>query len=121
MQFLFFAGCLTTLLLLDDFLLWHEVVLPYLLGISEKVVYTVYVLLTLTYLIRFRDPIRNSGYGLLLLSGVFFASSVLLDLKLHSSDFKSLTEDGAKLLGIATWSAFHIRTAWLSVTRAVAS
>lgn len=120
--FMVSAGLLTSLLLFDDIFQGHEVMYPKVLGINEIHVFAVYVILTGLYLSFFRNLIVSNCYPLMLLSIIFFTISILVDLFFPRLEFleergiRLVIEDGAKLIGIATWTTFHFRAAWLLCT-----
>jgi hypothetical protein len=108
-----YAAALTGLLLLDDWLLLHDVVLPDLLGVSDVLVYAAYGLAVLVYLVRYRYVLLLGDWPLLLLSFAWFAASIFVDQLDGRVDIPGmyLWEDGAKLFGIASWLLFHGRLA----------
>lgn len=114
--FMLCSGLITSMLLFDDLFLLHEEVLPDHLFIPQKLVFAAYAGLTLTYLFRFKRMILNTEYTLLLLAFGFFGLSVFVDLFVTPEEFliagyhgRHLIEDGLKLFGIVTWSAYFIR------------
>lgn len=121
------AGLVSALLLFDDLYLLHEEIIPERLLIPQPVVLAVYGLVVLGFLYRFRDSILVSDYALLLLAGVFFAGSVLIDVLVSNEEFsifgvvsgRHLIEDGLKLLGIVAWSAYFWRVAHQAVVAAL--
>jgi len=102
--FLFWSGVLTALLTLDDFFLLHEKVIPLLFGIPEKITHIFYGILTLIYLVIFRENILKSYLTILLPAFFFFAVSLILDDFIHSAP--PMLEDGAKLFGVVTWAFY---------------
>lgn len=107
-KFVLMGGSLTLLLLLDDFFMFHEWLLPGL-GINEKIVILSYVLFTIVYLVKFRQIILQRDYSLLLMAIFFFILSVLEDmLRLAPGMWHDLLEDGTKFLGIISWFCYHI-------------
>lgn len=114
--FLICAGLVSSLLMFDDLYLLE--VLPDHAHIPQKLVFVGYGGLVLTFLIRFRQEILNTDFLLLLLAFGFFALSVFVDLFVTPEEFyifgsfpgRHIIEDGFKLLGIATWSVYLIRT-----------
>jgi hypothetical protein len=108
-----YAAGLTLLLLLDDWLLLHDVVLPDVFGLPDLVVYAAYALAVLVYLVRYRYVLLLGDWSLLLLSFAWFAASIGFDQLDGLVDLPGLYvwEDGAKLFGIATWLLFHGRLA----------
>ncbi|HEX2095166.1 MAG TPA: hypothetical protein VHG28_22400 [Longimicrobiaceae bacterium] len=96
----------------------HEEVLPNRVGIPEKVVPGVYGSLALLYLFHFRDAILRAEPALLALALGCFAVSVLADARFAVATRETLLlEDGAKLLGIATWLAYFTRVGSAVVRR----
>jgi hypothetical protein len=110
--FLFWSGLITSVLLLDDFFLLHDALLPRYLGLSEKVVFLGYGIVTAWYLLRFRRIVLGFGYTVLFVALVCFALSILIDAfaSRWPSPWRILFEDGFKLLGIVSWSAYLCRT-----------
>lgn len=108
--FLLFGGIITTILLLDDFFLLHEEVLPRYLHTSENQVFLGYILMILAYLIFFSKKIMATDFILLAMSLLGFAISAITD-EVFINHFrgKFLVEDGFKLLGILTWTAYFTR------------
>ena len=109
-RFLLFAGLLSLMLLIDDFFLIHDKVFPVYLNIPETAAYAVYMLLILVFLFQFRRHILKTEYFLLLLACGFFASSILSDMVMAQDGWQTLLEDGLKLIGIATWCFYFLRT-----------
>lgn len=112
--FMVSAGLLTGLLLFDDLFLAHEVIYPKVLGVDEVYVIAVYAIFAAIYLSFFRNLIIRNGYPLMLLSVILFSISIFEDV-IHGEGgaLRRIAEDGAKFIGIATWTAFHFRAAWL--------
>lgn len=115
--FMVSAGLFTSLLLFDDLFLAHEVIYPKVLGVDENYVFAAYVILAAIYLSFFRNLIVRNGYSLMLLSLILFAISIFVDIFFGEAGvLRRIAEDGAKFIGIATWTAFHFRAAWLLCT-----
>ncbi len=119
-RFLFGAGVITTILMLDDSFQLHEEVFPNYVGIAEKIVYLAYVSMVALYLIKFHRIILNSRYLLFLgLAFVCFALSMLLDMRalidlvdmglIYDRD-RALLENGFKLFGIVSWFTYFSLT-----------
>ncbi|MBI3964917.1 MAG: hypothetical protein HY329_04695 [Chloroflexi bacterium] len=106
-SFLLWSGLLTLLLLIDDFLMLHDGLLPALFGISDKPVYVAYGTFVMFYLVRFGRLIAQTDFRPLLLALLFFGASMTLDVlnRSHIPGYH-LYEDGTKLLGIASWFAY---------------
>jgi hypothetical protein len=122
--FLLCAGLVSMMLMLDDLFLLHEEVIEDHLFIPQKFVFAAYGAIVLWLLIRFRKTILESDYMLLFLSFVFFSLSVGIDLFVEPEDFtifggfpgRHIIEDGFKLLGIASWSVYFVRTCFQKIT-----
>jgi hypothetical protein len=115
-SFLFFSGLLTTLLLLDDLFLFHEIVFPRYFHMPEKIVYVSYLAAVLVFLLAFRREILQTEYVVLVLAFGFFGLSILVDLfGAHIPDHL-LLEDGCKFLGIVTWLIYFIRVCFQYLT-----
>jgi len=120
--FLFLAGALTVALMLDDLFLFHDVVFPEYLGVSEHVLYAFYGLAAVSLLVEYRRLIAQSDYPLLLLALGLFGISLVMD---FVSDYVLLPgmfmlEDGPKFLGIVAWAGYFIRTSALALREAMA-
>jgi len=111
------AGLFTGLLLFDDLFQGHETIFPKVPGVDEKHVFAAYVILAGVYLSFFRNLIVRNGYSLMLLSLILFAISIFVDIFFGEAGvLQRIGEDGVKFIGIATWTAFHFRAAWLLCT-----
>lgn len=117
-QFFFFSGLLTTLLMIDDLFLMHDVIVPYYLEISEKFLYLFYGLYVLALLFLFKEIILESDYLLFLFAFASLASSVITDVILTigiSIKETYLFEDGFKFLGIISWAIYFSRTCYFKL------
>jgi predicted nucleic-acid-binding Zn-ribbon protein len=107
--------------MVDDLFLFHDVIFREYLGISELIVYPLYMAGTALFLYHFRERIGNSDYIILMLSIGFFVMSIFADIisdKVFSSQGMPggyLFEDGFKFLGIASWLVYFSRTAFLDI------
>lgn len=103
------------MLLLDDFFLLHEVVIPKLLGIKEKYVVATYPLLIVAFLLFFMSKLLTTSYLVLLSALGFLALSVLTDALSHSytNELEYLFEDGFKFMGIVGWFYYFTSTSLL--------
>lgn len=114
--FLLFFGLTTLVLLLDDLLLFHELIAPTILNISEKYIYACYGTVVLFGMVRFRKVIFQTEWIILGLAFIFFALSIAIDLSeirlLLSSSSLTFLEDSFKLLGIASWAAYFVLTSF---------
>src|SRR5688500_2015555 len=109
---LLWSGVIVSVLALDDMFLIHKDLARRYLSLNVKYVFLAYGLLVVWYVIKFRRNIFDSEYFLLFLAFALLGSSILVDFFQNKwlSPARILFEDGAKLLGIVTWSAYLIRT-----------
>lgn len=125
-SFYFTSGAITSMLLIDDLFLMHEVVFPKYLNIPEKVVLSVYGILILLYLLKFKQIIQNTEFIPLILAFTFFGFSVIADSSLIyfpqswlKNEGQYLLEDGAKLIGIISWYIYFIRACMTQIKQAI--
>ena len=130
---LLWPGLLSLLLGVDDGLMLHEALLPWWLGVSDRVVQpALYVLYGLLLLITIRSsgPERRQAPRLVLWASVLcLGASVGLDVMVESGwvverhrlmldeGFQIWWEDGLKLLGIAAWCGYWVSCARAAVRR----
>ena len=105
-------GLLTTVLMLDDFFMFHDRLFPRFLGLPEKATVAIYGTALLYILIRFRAIYRAMPCFFLWAALLGFALSLLVDLVPETLiPYHHLFEDGCKLLGITGWLAFVAQAA----------
>ncbi len=113
-RFLFISSALTTLLAVDDALLVHETVIPYLFHIPEDLVYGAYLVLIFAYLIYFlRYILSETNYPILALALMFFGLSIFFDVfiaPIMAPDIEAFFEDSAKFIGINLWLCYYFLT-----------
>lgn len=117
-QFLLYSGAFTSFMLLDDMFLFHDVIFPEYLKISENYFYITYGLILVTFLILYRKILLNTDYILLLLAFGFFVVSAGIDaFTAHVVELPGqfFFEDSFKLLGVISWFAFFSRTSFMQV------
>jgi len=113
---LLYSGLMTMLLLFDDLFLLHEVIFPDYLGIPETLVFIGYGGLMLFGAVKFKKSILETEYLILLTSLGFFAASQCIDVfqdsiqSIIGGGIVLLLEDGFKLLGIAGWFGYFLRS-----------
>lgn len=119
-RFLFYGGVITTVLMLDDSLQFHEEIFPTYFGIEEKLFYFAYAIGVALYLAKFYKIILNSRYLVFLgFAFVCFALSLVLDMRaiidlvdiglIYDRD-RALLENGFKLFGIVSWFTYFSLT-----------
>jgi len=118
-RLLWCIGIITTLVMLDDFFTLHELFYPGFLHLNEYVVTAFYAISLAGCLYIYRDLILRSEYLPLVLSFVFFALSVILDIlsKNRHIPWYQLYEDGFKFLGIVSWLGYwaHLSSRFLNM------
>jgi len=110
--FLFFSGLLTSVLMVDDFFLFHDVILPQYFHVNEKILYLFYGLSVVALFYFFSAIILNSDYVFLIFSFGFLGCSVLTDIVIEMAfniPNSFVFEDGFKFLGIVSWAVYFIR------------
>jgi hypothetical protein len=109
--FLFATGLLTLFLMLDDLFLFHEYIAPRLLHVPQKVVLLGYAAIVSLYFAGFIRTILGTQFVLLLFALGFFGLSIVADRIPHPiPDWFYLFEDGFKLFGIVSWTAYFATT-----------
>jgi hypothetical protein len=113
--FLLSSSLLSAYLLLDDFLLFHEKLAPWYLGLSEKVIFAALGIVVFAYFIAFRRMILRTNFGTLFLALGFLTISVFIDVICEPwlrqlGHWTFFFEDGAKWLGIAFWCSYYVHT-----------
>lgn len=107
------GGTISTVFFLDDLYQLHETVIPYYVGVPQKLILAAYAAGMLWFLYRFRTDILNGRSSILLSAVAFLGASVGIDLleKHLALPMHHVFEDGAKFLGICGWAAFLAGTA----------
>jgi hypothetical protein len=115
-RFLLSSALLSTYLLLDDFFQFHEALAIKYLGLSETIIFAVLAIFISAYLVSFRRTILQTNFCFLLLALSFLAASVALDMISEQGwligEWEYFLEDGAKWLGIASWSSYYVHTSY---------
>jgi len=123
-SFLIWSGVITAVLAADDLFVVHEELAPRYLGLDEKAILVAYVTAVGWYLLRFRAIILGSEYTLLLAALLLFGSSIAVDKLVGdrwASPWRIIIEDGLKLLGIVSWSAYLVRASARALTASFAA
>ena len=100
------AGGLTAGLALDDLFLVHEG-LAALVSLPEGLLFGLWIVLTALFLVVHRGFVLASPWPVLVVAMAFFAVSLGFDIESELSEAdRSLIEDGAKFLGIVSWTTY---------------
>ncbi|MGE3289116.1 MAG: hypothetical protein AB7J32_23870 [Pseudonocardia sp.] len=111
-RFLLGIGLLAGLLLSDDIFQFHEAVYPALFGIPQDLIYPIYAMVLLAIFVAWGRHVVTEDRTLLVLAGVAFASSLVLDtFGPKHWEYFNLFEDGTKQLGFTLWTLFLVRLA----------
>ncbi len=116
------AACLTAYIVIDDFFMLHEVLLPAYLGMYERHAVGLVAAGAMLFVATSFRQIRATRYGLFVLAVALLATSVLIDrcddrldamFVAHGwgTEWRSVMEDVPKWLGIACWFAYFVDAA----------
>jgi hypothetical protein len=121
--FLLASGLLSALLMADDLLLLHDGLFPHVLHVGERKTLAAYALLVAAYLLRFRRDILATRWLPLAAAFGFFALSLAFDAGLLNvgEHRRHVFEDGFKLIGIAWWCGYFVRTSLEAATAGAAA
>lgn len=119
-RFLLHSALLSTFLLFDDMLLFHEHIAPDYFNISQRTVFKAYLVLFIAFAFVNRKALFSSEYLLFILSGGMFFLSIAIDVVTDKflanvkvgywyEMYLTFSEDGFKLFGIASWTAYYLR------------
>jgi hypothetical protein len=112
-SFFLFSGIFTLFLLFDDLFMMHDVVFPKYLGINEKIVLSVYPILSAFLLVYYRGRVAGSAYGRLFIALAFLGlSNVVYSVFPKVNGLALIFEDGFKFLGIVGWAIYFFDTAF---------
>ncbi len=117
-HFLIGGAALTALLMLDDLFLLHQQLYPQWLGVPEALVLAFYAICGGLWLMHCREQILASRIVLLITAVALFSVSLLVDwifVPGPEDTLPYLLEDGAKLLGIASWLGFFVEATYRQV------
>jgi hypothetical protein len=107
---LFLSAAAVVYLLMDDTFQFHENVFPHYLHLPDSVVEVAYAGVTVVAVIKGRRFFATTNLRVLIAAGILFVISIALDVLVHSERMIFL-EDGAKLIGIFTLTAYCVDTA----------
>ena len=117
--FFFWSGILTSVLLLDDFFLFHDDLAKRLFRMKQRHVEIAYVAAVAAYLVAFRRILLESDWPILFAALSLFGGSMAVDQLQHhfASHWRIAFEDGSKFLGIVVWAGYFVQTGLQAVRR----
>lgn len=114
--YLLSLAAISGLLMADDLFMLHEYVWPALLGVPETVAFLAYGIILAAVIVTFRGLVLATCPALLMLALLAFGVGLAADVAPgFDGPVQRWAEDGPKLVGIALWTAFVLRTAWLLI------
>lgn len=120
-RFFLHSAWFTALLMLDDLMLIHDVLVPDVFGLPEIAVYVMYLGFAAWYFAKYKEKLFQKESWIFLVSLVFLGASVGLDCLEHRLDLATrlpayyVWEDGLKWLGIVHWACFFWQKSLKSV------
>lgn len=120
-RFLLFSGFMSTILVIDDFFMFHDHILFYSRHFIndfpvQEVVYSVYGIITLVLAFKFFDIFIKTNYLFFVASIGFLGLSVMMDLILPNEGLEYFFEDSFKFLGIVSWTIYFSLTSFQFIT-----
>ena len=116
-KFIFYSGILSFVLLIDDFFLLHEIIMPAYFKISEKLLFLIYAVYLFFIVVKFNKFIMETEYIYLILALFLFFDSLIVDffreilkLGMKIDSLGMMVEDGSKIFGALTWFIFYAKT-----------
>lgn len=114
-RFILCSGLFTMVLMVDDFFMVHDTILPVLFGMSEVVVFVFYIVAMPLGMFVFRATIVRTEYALLFIALGLLALSIATDaipsvIQNLIGNWRNLLEDGFKFLGIVGWFGYFSHT-----------
>ena len=119
--FIFWGGVISSVLLVDDFFMLHEMLEKYL-KINEIIPLLSYGFLLVFYLIKYWRIILTTDYIYLALTFFFLAITFLTDrLPYDLFSWLYMLEDGAKFLGIISWLGYQFSVCYKGLASTAAA
>ena len=116
--FLVWLGILSLLLMADDLLMIHEVLLPKYLHLSDISLYGIYfVYVSIFFLKYWKFILQRTDYGFMALAFFLLGSSVAIDIDVFPGGID--VEDSFKLLGIITYAQYCIMSSADLIRKAI--
>ncbi|MBW4646008.1 MAG: hypothetical protein KME23_23955 [Goleter apudmare HA4340-LM2] len=131
-RFLLFSGCITLMLVFDDLFQIHEYYYYPFIDLNavenpvfvrnfwESVFFSIYIVLILIYLFKFKSLFKKTNYSILFLSLLFFAISIIVDVGTPDEMFLHNTiEEGSKFLGIVVWFSYFLDCSYQQIQKLI--
>jgi hypothetical protein len=110
-EFFFLAGLLSSVFLVDDFFMIHDIVFPDYLGINDHFIYLIYFLILLVIFLRHRSfLLKRSPYSILITSFALMGVSAVIDMEFLPGGID--VEDAFKIFGIVAYSTYMVSTSF---------
>jgi len=115
--FFLMSFLITLFLLIDDFFLLHDVVLPDIFKLRERHIYITYATLVLAFIFFNIKTFLKTPYFILLIAFSFFALSLFTDWAVRYVTIPEsyLVEDGTKFLGIVNWCMYFTYISYMEI------
>lgn len=98
------GGLISSILLLDDLFMLHEIFYPIFFGLKEKVILMIYGAIFIYYLVKHKNLIIENNVAFIILTMMFWGLSILVDsIPKTRIPWHHLFEDGFKFLGVVCW------------------
>lgn len=106
----------SSLLLLDDCFMFHDIILPDYFHISEFLIYALYAVLAVLFIIYFKNIVFLTPYYFLFLAVTFLGLSIAIDVVVNYVDLTNhyFYEDAAKFIGIVNWWIYFSSVSYLT-------
>jgi len=119
-KFLLYSGLLTLLLLVDDFFLLHDLILPKYFSVPTDFPVICYGALMFCLIMTFKQCILRTEYLIALMALCFFGVSLIVDIFEPSFEqrlgaWRILIEDGFKFSGIIVWLGYFFRCCFVAI------
>lgn len=116
-KFFLLGLAFSSLLLIDDCFMFHDIILPDYFHISEYFVYALYAVLAILFIIYFRSIVFLTPYYFLFVAVLFLGLSISIDVIVNYIDLTNhyFYEDAAKFIGIIFWWIYFSSVSYLTL------
>lgn len=115
-KFYLLALVFSALLLIDDCFMFHDMILPDYLHISEFFLYAIYAILAILFIIYYRTIVFLTPYYFLFIAVIFLGLSIAIDVVVNFVEITNhyFYEDTAKFIGIVNWWIYFSSVSYLT-------